>query len=127
MPTLRIQEVGKYIYSDQLSLCIQYEKVDENFVLSRQKNEIMLDVLKVNFPFTLRPLTAGDRFRPFGMTGSKLVSDYLTDEKVNVLDKKAQLVLTDSAGEIVWVVGRRSSEKGRVTAETNAVYRISLC
>lgn len=88
MPTLRIQEVGKYIYSDQLSLCIQYEKVDENFVLSRQKNEIMLDVLKVNFPFTLRPLTAGDRFRPFGMTGSKLVSDYLTDEKVNVLDKK---------------------------------------
>lgn len=127
MPTLRIQEVGKYIYSDQLSLCIQYEKVDENFVLSRQKNEIMLDVLKVNFPFTLRPLTAGDRFRPFGMTGSKLVSDYLTDEKVNVLDKKNQLVLTDSAGEIVWVVGRRSSEKGRVTAETNAVYRISLC
>ena len=41
------------------------------------------------------------------MRGTKLVSDYLTDRKKSILDKRQQLVVTDAAGSIVWLVGER--------------------
>lgn len=44
------------------------------------------------------------------MKGKKLVSDYLTDRKKNLFEKQSQLVLKDAKGQIIWVVGERTSE-----------------
>ena len=62
----------------------------------------------------------GDKFRPFGMKGSKLVSDLLTDQKINILEKKRQLVVCDDE-RILWVVGRRASDECKVTSSTTKV------
>ncbi|MEM1054163.1 MAG: tRNA lysidine(34) synthetase TilS [Bacteroidota bacterium] len=65
----------------------------------------------------LRPWREGDRFQPLGMNGTVLVSDLLTNRRVAPSDRSRQLVLTRE-GEIVWVVGHRVAEMGRVTQET---------
>ena len=52
------------------------------------------------------------------MHGTKLVSDYLTDRKKNLLEKEMQLVVTDAKGEIVWVVNERPSARCCVTERT---------
>ena len=52
-----------------------------------------------------RPLNA-DRFQPFGMRGTKLLSDLLTDRHYSRIDKLHALVVTDDEG-IVWVVNER--------------------
>ena len=75
---------------------------------------------------TLRTIREGDRFTPFGMKGSKLVSDYLTDIKCSVIDKRRQQVVVDATGTIVWLVGRRTSDKCRIDATSTMALVISL-
>lgn len=80
-----------------------------------------LDADKLSGPLTVRTPMPGDTFAPFGMGGRrKLLSDYMTDQKMNLFDKERQLLLVDG-NEIAWVVGRRGSEKYRVDANTKRV------
>lgn len=66
---------------------------------------------------TVRRWQEGDWFIPFGMKGRKLVSDYLTDIKVSQAERRGQLVVTHK-DDIIWVVGRRSDNRYRVTSRT---------
>lgn len=66
-----------------------------------------LDAQNLCYPLMLRKTETGDRFAPFGMRGTKLVSDYLTDRKKSLIEKQQQLVVTDAKGNIVWLVGER--------------------
>lgn len=121
---LKLPETGKYIYSEHCSIEIKEEAVDCNFTIPTASNEIVVDKAKVHFPLVLRRTATADRFRPFGMRGSKLVSDYLTNLKVDAVSKRKQLVLVDGNGEIMWVVGRRSSETYRIGSTTTTALRI---
>lgn len=69
---------------------------------------------------TVRTTKTGDRFRPFGMKGTKLVSDLLTDLKLSLFEKEKQMVLC-ADDEIIWVIGRRASDSYKVTKETKRV------
>lgn len=121
---LELPETGKYIYSEQCSIEVKEEVVDSSFTIPTATNEIVVDKAKVHFPLVLRRTATADRFRPFGMRGSKLVSDYLTNLKVDAVSKRKQLVLVDGNGEIMWVVGRRSSETYRIGSTTTTALRI---
>ena len=80
-----------------------------------------LDADKLSGQLTVRTPLTGDTFAPFGMGGRrKLLSDYMTDQKMNLFEKERQLLLVDG-DEIAWVVGRRGSEKYRVDANTKRV------
>lgn len=77
-------------------------------------------------PLALRPVRTGDRFQPLGMThGTKLVSDYLTDRKVNRFDKERQLVVTCS-DQIVWIVGRDIDHRYRITPSTTHITELTV-
>ena len=75
--------------------------------IPRECSTATLDSEKLHFPLTLRRAEKGDRFAPFGMRGTKLVSDYLTDRKKSIIEKEQQLVVTDATGSIVWLAGER--------------------
>jgi tRNA(Ile)-lysidine synthase len=55
------------------------------------------------------------------MRGTKLVSDYLTDRKKSLTEKRAQLVVTDATGEIVWLVGERPSARCCINEKTKSI------
>jgi tRNA(Ile)-lysidine synthase len=95
-----------------------------NGEIERVKEVATLDYEKILPPLTLRRWRKGDRFAPFGMRGSKLVSDYMTDKKMNAMQKEQQLVVTDSAGTILWLVGERPAAHCSVTEETKKILRI---
>ena len=90
------------------------------------KSQAFVDADSIKGEVTLRPMRQGDRFRPYGMKqGSKLLSDFLTDRKVSLLDKQAQLVATDSAtNAIIWVVGREIDHRYRITPTTKRILRL---
>ncbi len=104
-----------------------YERFDvgllENFVVPAKV--ALLDADKLQYPLTLRRVAAGDHFTPFGMHGRKKLSDFLIDEKVSQPEKERQIVLTSATGEIVWVVGRRISERFKVDQDSENVLRIT--
>lgn len=82
-----------------------------------------LDRLKL--PLVLRCPAAGDRMRPFGMTGSKKLSDIFVDKKVPGRERARSLVVTD-AEDILWLVGVTTSEKSRIEPATERVIRITV-
>ena len=56
----------------------------------------------------MRHWRQGDRIRPFGMKGTKLVSDLFNELKLDYATKKYAWLL-EADGEIIWVVGHRST------------------
>ena len=85
-----------------------------------------LDASLVALPLTVRPWQAADRFHPFGMKGSRLVSDFLKDQKLNVIEKRHVHVAVDADGRIVWVVGMRPDDRFRLTESTTQVLSLSI-
>ena len=122
----KLPEEGIYNLSSTLKVIIKSEVIADGFVISKSADCATLDYRKVVFPLTLRTIREGDRFIPFGMKGSKLVSDYLTDIKCSVIDKRRQQVVVDATGTIVWLVGRRTSDKCRIDATSTKALVISL-
>lgn len=72
-----------------------------------------LDADKVGDSFSVRPVRMGDRFVPLGMKGSKLVSDFMTDCKMDLFSKRRQTVMTNGK-DIVWLVGQRIDDRYKV-------------
>lgn len=104
LPTLRIPELGNYVYHDDCMLRIESQL---GKVILKDSSYACIDKSKVSFPLTIRPIQSGDRFIPYGMRGSKLISDYLTDRHLSIFDKRRSLVLCDNEGRILWLVNHR--------------------
>lgn len=134
LPVLRVPETGTYVYampvfgegkatlgdgdtalrekvsasvSDELKFRFATHTIGPDFQICKSATAATLDAAKVRFPLTLRPVQEGDRFVPFGMKGTKLVSDFLADAKLPLPQRLRQLVLCDADGSIVWLVGQR--------------------
>ena len=123
---MHIPETGTYVLSDNLKLKVETEECGDHYEPSRTADCASLDASDIKFPLTLRHIQPGDRFVPFGMTGTKLLSDYLTDRKKNIFEKRAQLVLTDAQQRILWLVGERTDNRFRITTHTQQALRLTL-
>ena len=123
---MHIPETGTYVLSDSLKLKVETEECGDHYEPSRTADCASLDASDIKFPLTLRHTQPGDRFVPFGMTGTKLLSDYLTDRKKNIFEKRAQLVLTDAQQRILWLVGERTDNRFRINADTQRALRLTL-
>jgi tRNA(Ile)-lysidine synthase len=117
----KIPETGTYVFNDELKFTLTINEKTDSFQVSKDPFVATLDADKVAFPLTLRTVEQGDRFVPYGMKGSKLVSDFLTDNKLNIFEKRAQLVLVDATGIIIWLPGLRVSNKCAVSAKTKNI------
>ena len=73
----------------------------------------------------LRHWRQGDRFKPFGLQGSKLVSDLFADLKFDHA-AKCNTWLMEADGNIVWILGYRSSALFPVDTEDQEYLILSL-
>lgn len=123
---MKIPETGCYVLprDEKIKLSISEREID--FSPSKEKFLVTLDADAVTFPLHLRLAQNGDTFHPFGMNGKKLVSDYLTDRKKNLFEKQSQLVLEDAKGQIIWVVGERTSELCKIKEDTKKILYIQV-
>lgn len=74
-----------------------------------QRGAVWLDADRLSFPLLLRTWQDGDRMRPSGLGGSKLISDILTDAKVPSAGRQLHRVLV-SGTEIICLLGQRTAE-----------------
>lgn len=104
---------------------INNQIVDTGKAGEMKKGNAYLDYDKVELPIKQRIVTPSDRFTPFGMKGSRLVSDYLTDLKLNRFQKEYQEIVTDARDRILWIVGHASDNHFRITPSTRKVMILS--
>ena len=83
------------------------------------------DADRLGTALTVRTWTAGDRFRPLGLDGTKSVSAFLTDARVPPHERPRVPVLCTDA-RIAWVVGHRLDHRVRVRPDTDRVARLAL-
>jgi tRNA(Ile)-lysidine synthase len=73
----------------------------------------------------LRNRCDGDRFRPFGMAGTRKVSDLLIDEKIpQTLRDEVPLLVCENS--ILWLAGVKRSATGCVGPESRDVVEIAI-
>jgi len=80
-----------------------YEKLKEMFA------NPSLDTL----PLTVRNRRRGDRFRPYGMQGTKKLKDFLMDAKVPRYERDSVPLLV-CGDEMLWIVGYTTSERFKI-------------
>ncbi len=124
MPSKRIvvPEEGTYILDENSKFRVRKCAV----YVSKVPHIATLDADKVAFPLTVRRVEEGDWMVPYGMTGRKLLSDLMTDLKMNVFEKRRQLVVVDAQGVIVWAVGLRTDQRAAVRESTVSVWELQI-
>ncbi len=110
---------------EKLPLDIEYISDRSLFKPTRDMSVAYFDArIMDNQPrWTLRRWQKGDRIRPFGMKGSKLVSDVFSDKKLGIAEKERALVLLRD-DVIVWIPGVINSGEFVVTKVTERIIRI---
>lgn len=88
---------------------IQLSILPQSGLNFKQKNAFYFDADALQWPICFRSFIKGDRFVPFGMTGSKKVSDLLTDLHVPASDKPGCPVVECGNGVLAVLPHRRSA------------------
>lgn len=77
---------------------------------------------RLRMPLVCRGWKPADRFRPFGMRqGSKKLSDFFTDLKMDRVQKISQPVIADASGHIVCLPGLRIDDRYKIKPSTVSV------
>lgn len=146
-------EPGKEFYSNDYQLVVEKESVDIfpidpvrtmhalsqqltmqpvqttnalSLLITDNPNIAQLDYDTLKLPLRTRFWQQGDRFRPLGMHGTKLVSDLFNDNNFTTFQKKTTLILVDNDGQIVWIVGHRIDDRFKITDKTKTIYQIKF-
>lgn len=73
----------------------------------------------------VRKWKEGDVFFPFGMKGSKKLSDFFIDNKMSLFEKQEIDLLCNGNGDILWVIGKRSDNRYRLTTSSKTALKIT--
>ena len=105
---------------------LEYEDQLWDEIKNGSDSEAWIDESTLSWPLSLRTVITGDRFTPFGMNGHQVkVSDYFINEGIPQ-KVRGRMPLLVSNGEIVWVVGKRLSEKFKVRKATKELIHLIL-
>ena len=112
---------------DSVTLRLKSFNKDENFRLIKDSSvAAQFDMDKIKFPLKLRHWRKGDKFRPLGMKGSKLLSDFFNDLGFSAYQKQNVWIMEDANGLILWVVGYRISDKVKILDTTKVIFQCGL-
>jgi tRNA(Ile)-lysidine synthase len=124
-PEMTIHTPGTYEFPE-LGKKLLVEHVDKPDEISEEvfPTGEYLDSSLFSFPLTIRGMEPGDRFHPLGAPGSKKVSDFLTDQKIERQSRWSVPVLC-SSDSILGLPGLRIDHRYRITDKSTHVLRVS--
>ena len=126
-PDFRISRISEFQNSGVPKLRFSVLNKDENFKMIKNPSAVaQFDMDKISFPLKLRHWKKGDRFKPIGMKGSKLLSDFFNDLGFSTYQKQKIWIMEGSNGLILWVVGYRISDKAKITDSTKVIFQCDL-
>ena len=120
-----LPEEGALMLPDGMEITVRRFFPDSSWCVPRESNVCVLDASRLSEPLTLRHSQEGDRMRPFGMRGTKLLSDLYTDLKISRMERNKQWLLCHG-DDVVWAVGLRASEICRLYGNEKEVVVVTL-
>ncbi len=115
----------KELITKPISIKMELIHNTKSFSFDKTCQTAYFDAGLLKFPLFIRHWKKGDRFIPFGMQGSKLISDFFIDEKVNQFLKEDIWILESEKKEILWIIGYRASNLYKVSDKTQTILKFS--
>jgi tRNA(Ile)-lysidine synthase len=83
------------------------------------------DMDQLRFPLMLRNFRPGDRMAPLGLKGTQKVKKIFIDRKIAREDRPRYPLLL-SGDQILWIVGLRQSETGKIGPQTKRWLKVEM-
>jgi tRNA(Ile)-lysidine synthase len=116
------------VYISEIKSRISFSKTSPGQIRNLSKRvsfTAFFDADRLVFPITIRNFQPGDKFSPFGMTGTQKLKSFFINNKV--LPSKRKVVPVFLSGDkIFWVGGFRIADPFKITAETKSVLKIEI-
>ena len=112
----------------ELGLNMEFSEIDiENLsdIYRAGHNVAFFDMDKLGFPLVLRNVRPGDRFQPFGMSGTQRVKKYFINNKITRI-QRAKCPILLSQEKIMWVVGCRIDDFFKVKQSTRNILKVEV-
>ena len=86
---------------------------------------VYVDADKLQGKLTVRSPKIGDHFSPLGMKGSKKLSDFFSDRKIDrpLREEKPLLLCGDN---IVWIIGHEIADSVKISARTKTALKLEV-
>ncbi len=148
LPATSAEEIEVDLSQDGQNDILRWEIVPRSDVetLRVGPDTLLMDADKAPLRAILRHWREGDRLAPFGMIGTRLVSDLFSDSHLPLSAKRSQWLLVEITGrghrgvlpweqgpssesapdQVLWVVGLRSSRHCPITPTTTRILRIKM-
>lgn len=114
-------ELPVLVCAGKFEVEVSMEKVPENPTGAGQI--WYFDPAGVEFPVCIRPRRKGERMQPFGMNGTRKISDVMVDARIPNLEKAGYPVMADANG-IMGIIGLRRAEAARLTPLSKKVIAV---
>lgn len=116
---------GTTVWAEGMIFCSSIFPYEKNQNIPRKTYTKWFDYDKIIKPLVLRTRQTGDYLETCAEGGSKSLKAYLIGEKIPKAQRDKLTVLADGS-HIVWVVGRRISERYKINKQTKTVLQIQV-
>jgi tRNA(Ile)-lysidine synthase len=118
-------ESNNYIEEFSINISMKLVSVTEKINFKESEDVKYFDFDKIKGQISIRKRRNGDRFTPFGMSGSKKLKDLFIDMKVPQMERD-RIPLVCFGEDIGWIVGYRISDNYKVDKTTKNILEIKI-
>jgi tRNA(Ile)-lysidine synthase len=106
-------------------MSFRFEFVGSDEIDVKLKNTVFIDYNKIVPPLYIRNLREGDRIQPFGMEGTKKLSDIFIDKKIPK-GKRKHIPLVADGKSVLWIPEIALSQRVKITDMTEKVVKVEI-
>jgi len=116
-------KAGEVVENDEFSFYWDYDKRPKHFL--KDSTFEYVDAERFNNTLVVRNVDNDDVFSPLGLSGTKKVNQYLTDQKVSAFEKRKTIAICNER-DIVWVAGKQISNNYKLTKNSKLIAKLNF-
>ena len=113
------------IYIKERKFTVRSELATKESVDFRGKNEVYLDLDKIQQPVIIRNRRDGDWFQPLGMQGQQKIKSLFIDHKIPRSKRDEIMLLVDQLS-VIWIENMHLNDRVKITEETKNVLKLEI-
>jgi tRNA(Ile)-lysidine synthase len=113
------------LYVKERKLTISSELATKENIDFSRKNQVYLDLDKIQQPMVIRNRRNGDWFQPLGMQGRQKIKTFFIDHKMPRCERNEIILLVDRLS-IIWIENMHLNDRVKITAETKNVLKLDI-
>ena len=123
LPVYREVKAGEMLENEDFSFYWEYDKMPKNFL--NDPTFEYVDAEHFDNKLIVRNINNNDIFSPLGLSGTKRVNQYLTDQKVSAIEKAKTIAICNKE-DIVWVAGRQINDHYKLKKNSKLIAKLNF-